>query len=263
MQAQRHIGGQSPRRMPPPAVAALQTSIVRLFGQSVLPLLARSRTDVHASKVASLAESAARGDAGALRAAIDRLIRDGVKAEQICQTYLTDVARRLGDLWVEDRCSFIEVTLGAILLQNELHRIAPRLFQSDAEGLGRSALMLTAPGDRHSLGIRMLAEFFRAGGWLVEELSDSDDAAGRLAATEFGMVAITVADTTAALDLAPFIARLRAASRQPRLVVMVGGSAINAQPSLLPMLGADATAPDAASALQRAEALVGMMRASR
>jgi methanogenic corrinoid protein MtbC1 len=61
------------------------------------------------------------------------------------------------------------------------------------------------------------------------------------------------------MALPPFIARLRAASRYRQLVVMVGGAALNAEPSLLALLGADATAPDAATALHRAEALVTLL----
>ena len=259
MQIQQRAEFHPAHRAPPPAIAALQSSIVHLFGHDVLPRLVKPRADGYAGQVANFAQLAASGDAAGLSAAVTTLLDQGMRADHICQTYLTDVARRLGDLWMDDRCTFIEVTLGAILLQNELRRIAPRLPHREVEGRGRSALMLAAPGEQHAFGIAMLAEFFRAAGWSVEELVDAEEATATLAAAEFGLVAISVAGASNALALAPFIAALRAASRQRHLVVMVGGNAINAEPSLLPLLGADATAPDAATALQRAETLVGLM----
>lgn len=262
MNPQHQLAVRNPRRAPPPAVFALKSSIASLFGQDVLPRLARPREEGHGAQIATLARAAASGDAAGLSGAISQLLDQGLRAEHICQVYLTDIAAKLGDFWMEDRCSFVEVTLGVILLQNELRRLAPRLPHQHKEGSGRSALMLAAPGEQHGFGLAMMAEFFRAAGWNVEELADSAEAPGRLAAEEFGLVAISVACASRALLLPPFIGALRSASRQPHLVVMVGGAALKAEPSLLPLLGADATAPDAASALQRAEALVSLMGAA-
>lgn len=246
------------RQAPPPAVVALQSSITQLFGSDVLPRLVRPSEADHAARIDSLAQMAAAGEEVALRRFVDRMLRQGETPHQVCQLYLTDIARRLGDFWLEDRCTFVDVTLGVILLQGELRRLAPRLPAALDGEAGHAALMLTAPGENHGFGLAMLAEFFRAGRWAVEEV-DAAEATARLAEVPFGLVAISVAHADRALELPPFIAALRRASCQPRLVVMVGGAALNAHPSLLPLLGADATAPDAASALARADALVTLM----
>jgi methanogenic corrinoid protein MtbC1 len=245
---------------PPPALAALQTSLVKVFGDDVLPRLKRPPAPAASLRGEGMARLAVQGQGAALADEVQCLLDQGTGAEDICQVYLTDAARLMGEWWASDRCGFVEVTLGVILLQDELHRLAPRLRRRSPEGFGRSALMLPAPGEQHGFGLSMVAEFFRASGWNVEE-SHAGDALSRLAEADFALVALTVGTPDRAMALPPFIARLRAASRYRRLVVMVGGAAINAEPSLLPLLGADATAPDAASALHRAEALVTLLAA--
>lgn len=242
----------------PPALAALQTRITQLFGQNVLPRLARPAEVVHAEEIDSLARMAAAGDESGLRQFFSHQLLRGASPDVLCQLYLTDIARRLGDFWLEDRCTFVEVTLGVILLHAELRRLAPRLARQSPTDGGHAALMLTAPGEQHSFGLAMMAEFFRAGGWAVEEVQ-AVEAAPRLAEAAFDLIAISVAHSDRALALPSFVAGLRRASRRSRIVVMVGGAAFNQQPSLLALSGADATAPDAGTALYRADALVSLM----
>lgn len=258
MQAYQQVAGWSMREPPPVALRALQTSLAKVVGSDVLPRLRRQAVSRPLPRGEAMARFAAGGDAAGLAACVQALLDEGMVAEDICQLDLTDAARLMGEWWATDRNSFVEVTLGVILLQDELHRLAPRLRRRMPEGFGQSALMLPAPGEQHGFGLSMVAEFFRASGWNVEE-THGGDAESRLASADFALVALTAATPDRAMALPPFIARLRAASRYRQLVVMVGGAALNAEPSLLPLLGADATAPDAATALHRAEALVTLL----
>jgi len=52
------------------------------------------------------------------------------------------------------------------------------------------------------------------------------------------------------------ILKLRKASKNPAVVVMVGGPAVVLSPEFVVLVGADGTAPDAASAVTEAESLV-------
>jgi methanogenic corrinoid protein MtbC1 len=231
------------------------------IGQNVIPLLADLRQPVDVAEVERLTASLTRGESESLRRTIGIRRTEGQSSEHLCLTLLTLLARRLGEWWEQDRCSFVEVTLGMIVLHEELRGLAPGLAPTARAGGGRSALMMTAIGSQHSMGIAMVAEFFRAAGWaIVDDAVDCEATLmARVAEQWFGLVAISVASGDAIAGLASQIAAIRRHSRNPDVAVMLGGPALLAEPGLAGAAGADATAPDAAEALRRAEALVALM----
>lgn len=230
-------------------------------GQNVIPLLSELRQPMDVAEVERLTASLTRGESEALRRTIEQRRTEGQSSEQLCLTLLTLLARRLGEWWEQDRCTFVEVTLGMIVLHEQLRGLGRGLPSSARIGAGRSALMMPTIGNQHSMGIAMVAEFFRAGGWaIVDDPVDSEAALiARVAEQWFGLVAISVASADAVPGLAPQIAAIRRHSRNPDVAVMLGGPALLAEPGLASAVGADATAPDAAEALRRAEALVALM----
>ena len=231
------------------------------MGQNVIPLLTELRQPVDVAEIECLTASVSRGESAMLAALIAQRRAEGQSSEHLCLTLLTLIARRLGEWWEEDHCTFVEVTLGTITLHQQLRELAPSLVPAATIGGGRSALMMTALGSQHSLGIAMVAAFFRAGGWaIVDDSMDSEAALiARVAGQWFGLVAISVGSNDALQPLAAQITAVRKYSRNPDVAIMLGGPALLAQPALAQAAGADATAPDAAEALRRAEALVALM----
>jgi len=231
------------------------------IGQDVLPLLAELRQPVDVAEIERLVGMAARGDSAALSQVIQQKRQSGQTSEQLCLTLLTLIARRLGEWWDDDRCTFVEVTLGMIALHEQLRILAPGFAPAHLIGGGRSALMMSAIGSQHSLGIAMVSEFFRAGGWaVVDDPIDSTAALIECVSTQwFGLVAISLGSTDSLAGLATDIAAIRAHSRNREIAIMLGGPALLARPDIATAAGADATAPDAAEALRRAESLVALM----
>lgn len=243
-------------------LGVISRQIELAVGNNVIPLLSELRQPMDVAEVERLTSSLTRGEGEALRRIIEQRRMEGQSSERLCLTLLTLLARRLGEWWEQDRCSFVEVTLGMIVLHEELRALGCGLTPAARiGGGGRSALMLTTFGNQHSLGIAMVAEFFRAGGWAVADDPMESEAAllARVADQWFGLVAISVASSEALRGLAPQIAAIRRQSRNPEVAVMLGGPALLAEPGLAGAVGADATAPDAAEALRRAEALVALM----
>ncbi len=193
----------------------------------------------------------------------------GVAVEAICLDLLSATARHLGDLWVEDRCSFTEVTLAAVHLHRLLHAMA-----SGADAVGRDAgaegggaatglaLLVAAPGEQHSLGLSMLSDFFRGAGWQVQNpaVTGPADAARVVAARPVDLIGFSLGAEVHLPRLAPCVAAVRRASRNRDIIVMVGGPAFLDRPELAIRLGADDTARDAAEALTRAAALLAARR---
>jgi methanogenic corrinoid protein MtbC1 len=242
-------------------LGVISRQIELAVGQNVIPLLSELRQPVDVAEVERLTASLTRGEGEPLHRAIMLRRVEGQSSEQVCLTLLTLLARRLGEWWEQDRCTFVEVTLGMIVLHEQLRALAPGLTPTARIGGGRTALMMPNIGNQHSMGIAMVAEFFRAGGWaIVDDPADCEATVlSRVAGQCFGLVAISVASSDSIVGLAPLIAAIRRHSCNPEVAVMLGGPALLADPALATAVGADATAADAGEALRRAEALVALM----
>lgn len=258
--------------MPPLATKAaisrrlslMTRQIEQALGATVLPMLAELKHPVDVAEIERLTAMVIRGDGAGLAQVFAAKRAAGQTPEALCLTLLTLVARRLGEWWADDRCTFVEVTLGTILLHQQLHEMAPGMVHGRIGGHGRSALMFPAIGNQHSLGIAMVAEFFRAAGWGVvdEKINDQETLAERVAGQHFGIVAISVGAVERLPVLTASIRTIRAHSLNRDVVVMLGGPALAMDPGLAAAAGADATAPDAAEALRRAESLVSLSATS-
>ncbi len=254
-----------PRPMPPSAaierrIGRLNLQIQRTLGHQVLPLIMTARRGPGHAELDSLAARAIAGDTGALTASVKELQQAGMNSERICLEFLTPLARRLGEWWEEDRCGFVEVTLGLVALQQILRELAPSLGGAAPAEARRSALMVPMPGEQHGFGISMVAEFFRAAGWQVAQDAGNTlrDLERRVARDWFGVVALSCGVSERLARLPAVIAAVRAHSFNPDVVVMVGGAALQGNDAPALAADADATARDAAEALRRAESLVGL-----
>ncbi len=210
---------------------------------------------VTAADIEALAKTAIEADAVALLDRAERLLASGVPVETLLLEGIAPVGRLLGDWWTADRCSFTAVTMGLWRLEEVVRHLAPRVPQRrPADGVARRALLATLPGDQHRLGLQLLGLFFGSAGWTVELSEESGHLTRVLAAASFDLVGISVNQDHQVETLPGLIARLRAASRNPELLVMVGGALFCEHPELADLVGADATAKDAASAVRLAEA---------
>ena len=174
--------------------------------------------------------------------------RDGVPA-----------ARQLGHLWTEDLCFFTDVTIGLGRLQRMMRELSPAFGTEVAHPPnGRRVLLVRAPGEQHSFGLSMVAEFFRRAGWEVAAGGEGADADPITAVRRewFDVVGFS-AGSEARLDWLPScIAAVRRASVHPDIAVLVGGPVFTLRPQLARQLGADATASDGSEAPGLAESLL-------
>lgn len=213
--------------------------------------------------------------AAAAAACVAACSAEGVAVETICLELLSGAARHLGDLWVEDRCSFTEVTLAAVQLHRLLHALAPggrdgageaapdgEAGHGGAAGAAGLALLVAAPGEQHSLGLSMLSDFFRGAGWQVQNpaIAGAADAARVVAARPVDLIGFSLGAEVHFGRLALCVAAVRRASRNRGIIVMVGGPAFLDRPELAIRIGADETAPDAAEAVRRAATLLAARR---
>lgn len=215
-----------------------------------------------ADEVAQLSDIVMTGDLMSANAFIGTLRARNLPLARIYLELLAPTARRLGELWAEDRCDFASVTIGLCCLQQLVlensHTFEPRPGRHDS---GRRILLASVPGEQHSFGLLLVSEFFRRQGW--EVVSGTGASARELVATTrkqwFSMVGFSMACESRIESLAALIHDIRRATRNPNLGVLVGGRPFVERSELAALVGADATATDGQQAVLKAETLLALL----
>ncbi len=189
---------------------------------------------------------------------IDAFLARGVSIDSIFVELLAPAARRLGTLWEEDLCDFVDVTMALWRLQEVVRELSARSAGGFEPQGSRRALFSVLPGDQHSFGTVIVESVFARNGWDTDLLSDctTADLLDRVARSQFDLVGLTVNADPHIGRLHSLILSLRSVSRNPRVCIMLGGRFLVANPELVDELGADGTAPDALQALETAAQLV-------
>jgi MerR family transcriptional regulator, light-induced transcriptional regulator len=172
-------------------------------------------------------------------------------------------ARRLGRLWEEDQCDFTVVTMGLWRLQRALHELSPA-FQIDAQppADGKRVLLAPVPGEQHTFGLHIVAEFFRRAGWEVVDgrFDTTDELIDVVRRQWFAVIGISVACERWLPVLQDAVEGLRARSKNDEVSIILGGPLFLKYPELLDRTGADAVATDAQRAVELAQGMVSMQR---
>lgn len=196
------------------------------------------------------------------RVFVEQLRSERYSLESIYLNLFAPAARRLGDMWSADECDFTVVTLALWRLQRLLHDHAP---QFDCEGVepteGRRILLAPMPGEQHTFGMFMVAEFFRRDGWDVVDapVATASDLLALAARQWFDVIGLSLSCSGKIPQLTELIGDLRRSSRNGGVGMMVGGSLFIETPALLKHVGADVSAIDARQALMAAKDMLALI----
>jgi methylmalonyl-CoA mutase cobalamin-binding subunit len=196
-------------------------------------------------------------------AEVEALLGRGVAIERIYLELLAAAARCLGQWWTEDRCDFTAVTIGLGRLQRIMRELSPsfgRLADPPLDPM--RVLLLPSPGEQHTFGLVMVAEFFRRDGWEVSggAWESGDDAPRMVAAEWFDVLGLSLAAEVHVEAVARCIADARGASRNRELAVIVGGPLVELHPQIGARVGADRLGADGRSAPALAAEVVSRRR---
>jgi methanogenic corrinoid protein MtbC1 len=186
------------------------------------------------------------------------LLGRGCSPESILLELLAPAARTLGELWDADAASFTEVTVAMGRLQQVLQNICPALRRAGGTAPGsRRAILAPAPGEQHTLGVTLVAEFLRRDEWdvLCDPKLQAADLGDLVHDQWFAVAGLSLSSPRQFDGLVDVVALIRGASRNPNIAVLVGGPFFVDNPGLLPRTGADAMASDASQAAVTAAAL--------
>jgi methanogenic corrinoid protein MtbC1 len=194
---------------------------------------------------------------------LNRAAERGLGFEALIENLIAPAARRLGELWHEDRCDFFDVTFGVARLQELIDLFGPSAA-SERESDPR-ALLISMSGDSHHFGLDIIASLLREAGWSVtsQHALGADEAARVVAEDWYSVVGVTVGGKPFLEEAARTVEAVRRASLNPDIAVMVGGHVFNRRPELVARVGADGTAPDGPTAVVLAKRLLLRQTAAR
>ena len=179
---------------------------------------------------------------------VRHLMAQGVAFQDVLLELMAPAARELGERWEDDRASFVEVALGV----SRMHRIlrefdgVPSHLWSYA-GEGRHALLLPAPGEKHSFGLRLVQEFLLRESWTVtnQPVEDLDELGDMVARQHYDIVGLSLSGETVIDPFLSAIRVIRYRSKNPHIKIIVGGHLFVERPDLIETCGADSYAVDA------------------
>ncbi len=191
---------------------------------------------------------------------IERLLDRGMSPQAIFEDCFGPAARVLGSMWEADDCTFYEVTVGTGRIQRLVRELSHRFNAEQAfPGSAGRILLSCAPGEQHSLGVAILAEFFVRDGWDVHFTTavGSEGLLDKVRESEYNLLGLSVSGSERVSSLRREIQLARQVSRNRDIRVLVGGQIINSDPTWVRRLGADGHAVDSASAIREARRLMG------
>ncbi len=170
---------------------------------------------------------------------------------QLCSQLLEPAARGLGDLWGTDDCSDVDVMIGLARLQSSMRtNVAGRVPSVSANA--PAVLIVPQPGELHLLSAVLDAESLHQRGWAPQAAFPASDAALQDMVSGHWFDALDLTLSTAFTRdhwmprVAQTIAQVRKASRNPALVIIVGGRGFLKSPQNGRQVGADYSSQTAA-----------------
>lgn len=187
---------------------------------------------------------------------VDTVRQRGASLEGVCLHLLAPAARELGLLWEEDECDFMQVTVGLCRLHHLLRELSPEFRPECAElKPEKNILLAPAPGDQHTFGVTLVAQFLRRAGWQVwhEHPANGADLVEIVRTHWFAVVGLSVGSESRVEDVAAIIRSIRHASLNRAVGILIGGPVLVERPELAQLVGADGTATDGPMAVLHAE----------
>jgi hypothetical protein len=161
-------------------------------------------------------------------------------------------AQLLGERWLSDEVDFVHCTIAHSRLHQILHEFSAEfLSEGCAKPNGLNLLLMTEPNSQHGLGVFMLSEFFRHGGWNVTLCAPQDMAEFKRIFQSDWFDAVTLSMSTdrhldavaqALSDILPLVVN-------PNLKVFVGGPMAQIEPLRLSWPGTHLLNGNAAQAV--------------
>lgn len=200
--------------------------------------------------MAVLSRDAVFDPVGLLESMADRRL----SAETVALRYVPEAARCLGEQWLADEISFVDVTVCTERLHGLVRQMDEDLVDT-GRILGPSALVLVAEAEQHTLGAFVLALQLRAAGFsaVVRVAPVASELTQLLSANRFDLALVSLG-CSAALESGAGLVRTLKLLSKGEMCIFVGGSIPVSDDRLLAATGADRALRDVSALLAEYEA---------
>jgi methylmalonyl-CoA mutase cobalamin-binding subunit len=178
------------------------------------------------------------------------MVERRLEPEAIARLYVPEAARCLGQEWLDDEITFVDVTVQTERLHGVLRYLEESLEPAGVTNQ-RSVLVLVPEGEQHTLGAFSLAIQLRSAGFFthLRVAPLASELTHLLAHSPFDLVLVSVGCSRGMTSAAQLIKALRLVARGP-IEVIAGGSIPVTDEALLAGSGADRVMRDIAVFMQ-------------
>lgn len=207
--------------------------------------LVNHETDVLGELVAQLLHA----DRGRAKGFVAALLQAGLSARSLMLDLFEPAARRLGDQWLTDACSSVELTIALARLQAIAFDLDGGASGPDGDAPSPSVLVAQLPGETHAFTLAPI--LYASAGFRVAWESPSDTAAlSRLLRSQrVNVLDLTLSPALQRVHRLPLLAEWIIAARAVRLssplLLIASGRLFAEQPELALLAGADMANPGA------------------
>ena len=190
-----------------------------------------------------------------------RLILDavgsGVPVEDIYLHVFQRCQREVGRLWQTRQVGVAQEHFGTAVTRSLMARLSPEAAPD--RGNGRRAVAASVGGERHEVGLRVVADFFEMAGYETLYLGAGTPMPSLVEAVANRRPDLLLISATMVAHLSgvgALIAAVRGREECRGVTILVGGHPFDVVPDLWRQSGADGYAADARAALVEAERLL-------
>lgn len=237
-----------------PSVA--ETSGVSYFASQVVSLLvdrsAKSVIEPREQLINGLVAASLSGTKAAFAGLLAEIRRARISRAALSDVYIPIAARRMGQAWLDDELSWIDVTIGVGRMQGLLREIGAAWVADQAGDTGHGTVMFIVPDrEQHTLGPMVaIGQLRRYGVSVCLRIAPSfGELRGLMAERQFDGIMISVA-TKEKLDSVSRTVQLLKTIKGSSTPIVVGGAVMSKVEDPASCTGADFSSNDIGAALE-------------
>ena len=203
----------------------------------------------------ALAEALIGGKQNDVEAMVVAALAEGVDPAVILNEGLIAGMAVVGEKFKNNEFYVPEVLIAARAMNKGMDVLAPKLAEAGVEPLAKVAIG-TVKGDLHDIGKNLVAMMLKGGGYEVMDLGIDVTPEQFVEAVQSGakLIGLSALLTTTMPQMANVISALSEAGLRDQAKVLIGGAPVTQ--NYADEIGADGYAPDAASAVDKAQELL-------
>lgn len=206
----------------------------------------------------ALATAIINGKAPDAKELAEQALAEGVSAAEVLNKGLMAGMSVVGERFKNNEFYVPEVLIAARAMKGAMEVLRPSLADTGVQPTGRVAIG-TVKGDLHDIGKNLVAMMLEGAGFEIIDLGvdvKPEQFVDAVNTRNADVVALSALLTTTMPAMKETISALQSAGVRDKVAILIGGAPVTQ--SYAEEIGADGYAPDAASAVDRAKALLNI-----